>query len=291
MAAQIIDGKAIAARIRADLAAEVADVGARGVRPGLAVVLAGDNPASQVYVRNKTAACAETGFRTFDHRLPAHVTEVEILALVERLNRDPEVDGILVQLPLPAGIDARRVLLAIDPEKDVDGFHPDNLGRLLMGQPRFVACTPLGIMRLLEEANTPLAGADAVVIGRSNIVGKPVTALLITADATVTVCHSRTRDLLEKVGRADVLIAAVGQSEMVRGDWIKPGATVIDVGMNRRADGKLVGDVEFEAAAARARAITPVPGGVGPMTIAMLLGNTLASARRRVPLPDGPAAS
>ncbi len=280
MAAEIIDGKQIAARIRADLTAEVAQLGTRGIRPGLAVVLAGDNAASQVYVRNKTAACAEVGFRTFDHRLPATVTEKNLLALVEQLNRDPEVHGILVQLPLPPGIDARRILLAIDPEKDVDGFHPDNLGRLLMGEPRFVACTPLGVMRLLDESHTPLAGADVVVIGRSNIVGKPMAALLISADATVTICHSRSRDLPEKVGRADVVVAAIGRAQMVKGAWIKPGATVIDVGMNRGDDGKLVGDVEFAAAALRARAITPVPGGVGPMTIAMLLSNTLASARR-----------
>jgi methylenetetrahydrofolate dehydrogenase (NADP+)/methenyltetrahydrofolate cyclohydrolase len=213
--------------------------------------------------------------------LPATVGEAELLALVERLNRDPEVDGILVQLPLPPGLDARRVLLAVSPLKDVDGFHPDNLGRLLMGEPRFVACTPLGIMRLLEEAHTPLAGADAVVLGRSNIVGKPMAALLVSADCTVTLCHSRTRDLAERVRRADVVVAAMGRAELVEGDWIKPGATVIDVGTNRRADGKLTGDVAFAAAAERARAITPVPGGVGPMTIAMLLSNTLESARRR----------
>jgi methylenetetrahydrofolate dehydrogenase (NADP+)/methenyltetrahydrofolate cyclohydrolase len=281
MRAEIIDGKACAARIRARLAAQTEPLLARGVRPGLAVVLAGDDPASHVYVRNKTAACAEVGFRTFDHRLPATVSEADLLALVHRLNTDPEVDGILVQLPLPAGIDARKVLLAISALKDVDGFHPDNLGRLLMGEPRFVACTPLGIMRLLEEARTPLGGADAVVLGRSNIVGKPIAALLVSADCTVTICHSRTRDLAERVRRADVVIAAVGRPEMVQGDWIKPGATVIDVGTNRGADGKLVGDVAFAAAAERARAITPVPGGVGPMTIAMLLSNTLDSARRR----------
>ena len=281
MTAQIIDGKAIAAGVRARIATETAPLIARGVRPGLAVVLAGDDPASQVYVRNKTAACVEVGFRTFDHRLPSSVSQEELLALVERLNRDPEVDGILVQLPLPAGLDARRVLLAISPLKDVDGFHPDNLGRLLMGEPRFVACTPLGVMRLLSEADTPLGGADAVVIGRSNIVGKPLAALLITADCTVTVCHSKTRDLAERVRRADIVIAAIGRPETVQGDWIKPGATVIDVGTNRRPDGKLVGDVAFASAAARARAITPVPGGVGPMTIAMLLSNTLQSARRR----------
>jgi len=280
MAAEIIDGKAIAARVRAGLATRVSELTAWGRRPGLAVVLAGDNPASHVYVKNKTAACAEIGMRTFDHRLPASVSEPELLALVGRLNADPEVHGILVQLPLPPGIDARRVLLAIDPDKDVDGFHPDNLGRLLMGQPRFIACTPLGIMRLLDEVKTPLGGADAVVIGRSNIVGKPMAALLILADATVTVCHSRTRDLAERVRRADVVVAAVGVPEMVKGDWIKPGATVIDVGMNRAESGKLVGDVEFAAAVGRARAITPVPGGVGPMTIAMLLGNTLVAAQR-----------
>jgi methylenetetrahydrofolate dehydrogenase (NADP+)/methenyltetrahydrofolate cyclohydrolase len=281
MKAEIIDGKAIAARIRSGLAERASELAILGVRPGLAVILVGDDPASHIYVRNKTAALAEAGFRTFDHRLPATVTEADVLALVAGLNLDPEVDGILVQLPLPPGIDARRVLLAVDPEKDVDGFHPDNLGRLLMGAPRFVACTPLGIMRLLEEAKTPMVGADAVVIGRSNIVGKPVMALLILADATVTVCHSRTRDLPERVRRADIVVAAVGQAEMIKGDWIKPGATVIDVGTNRRPDGKLIGDVEFEAAAERARAITPVPGGVGPMTIAMLLGNTLIAARRR----------
>ena len=281
MTASIIDGKAVAARIRGGLASRVAELFAQGIRPGLAVVLAGDDPGSQVYVRNKTAACAAIGVRTFDHRLPASVTEPELLALVERLNQDPDVDGILVQMPLPAGLDGRRVLLAIDPEKDVDGLHPDNLGRLVMGQPRFVACTPLGIMRLLAEVNTPLAGADAVVIGRSNMVGKPIAALLTLADATTTICHSRTRDLSECVSRADVVVAAVGQAEMIRGEWIKPGATVIDVGINRRADGRLIGDVDFAGASLRARAITPVPGGVGPMTIAMLLGNTLMSAARR----------
>ena len=281
MKAQIIDGKAIAARIRAGLKTRVAELLAGGIQPGLAVILAGDDPASQVYVRNKTAACAEIGFRTFDHRLPATVTEPDLLALVGELNHDPAVDGILVQMPLPVGLDGRRVLLAIAPDKDVDGIHPDNLGRLLMGQPRFVACTPLGIIRLLAEANTPLAGADAVVVGRSNMVGKPMAALLMLADATVTICHSRTRDLSERVKRADVVVAAVGRAEMIKGEWIKPGATVIDVGINRRADGKLIGDVEFAAAVERARAITPVPGGVGPMTIAMLLGNTLVSASRR----------
>jgi methylenetetrahydrofolate dehydrogenase (NADP+)/methenyltetrahydrofolate cyclohydrolase len=277
----ILSGKELASRIRAEIGVEARTLGARGVQPGLAVVLAGDDPASQVYVRLKTQACAEAGFRTFDHRLPATVTEPELLALVERLNRDPEVDGILVQVPLPPGIDERRVLLTVDPRKDVDGFHPENLGRLLMGEPRFVACTPLGVMRLLEEARTPLRSADAVVIGRSNIVGKPMAALLVAADATVTICHSKTRDLAERVRRADVVIAAAGRPRLVQGDWIKPGATVIDVGTNRGPDGKLVGDVDTAAAATRAGVITPVPGGVGPMTIAMLLSNTLAAARGR----------
>jgi methylenetetrahydrofolate dehydrogenase (NADP+)/methenyltetrahydrofolate cyclohydrolase len=279
--AKVLDGKAVAARIRSDLAREAALLTARGVTPGLAVVLVGHDPASQVYVRNKTKACHDAGFRTFDHHLPETTTESDLLALVARLNDDVQVDGILVQLPLPPGIDSKRVLLSVDPRKDVDGFHPDNLGRLLMGQPRYVACTPFGIMKLVEEAGVRLAGAEAVIVGRSNIVGKPMAALLIAADATVTVCHSKTRDLPGVVRRADLVIAAVGRAEMIKGDWIKEGATVIDVGMNRRADGKLVGDVDYAGAAARAAAITPVPGGVGPMTIAMLLSNTMISARLR----------
>jgi methylenetetrahydrofolate dehydrogenase (NADP+)/methenyltetrahydrofolate cyclohydrolase len=277
--ARILDGKALAARIRAGLAEEARALTARGAQPGLAVVLVGDDPASHIYVRKKTEACAEAGFRTFDHRLPATTSEDQLLALVAALNADRQVDGILIQVPLPKGIDARRVLLAVDPAKDVDGFHPDNLGRLLMGEPRFVACTPFGIMKLIEEAGLPLAGADAVVVGRSNTVGKPIAALLIAADATVTVCHSRTRDLAAVVGRADVLVAAVGRAEMIRGAWIKPGAVVIDVGVNRLASGKLTGDVEFDSAKERASAITPVPGGVGPMTICMLLYNTLKAAK------------
>jgi len=279
--AKVLDGKALAARIRGELAIEARRLTARGVTPGLAVVMVGDDPASAVYVRNKTKACHEAGFRTFDHHLPATTSEGELLTLVARLNVDVEVDGILVQLPLPGGIDARRVLLAVDPRKDVDGFHPDNLGRLLMGEPRFVACTPFGVMKLIEEAGLALAGTDAVIIGRSNIVGKPMAALLIAADATVTVCHSKTRDLPGVVRRADLVIAAVGRAELVKGDWVKPGATVIDVGMNRGADGKLRGDVDYASVAPHAAAITPVPGGVGPMTIAMLLANTLTSARRR----------
>ncbi len=287
MAATIIDGKALAQRIRTGIAEEVRRLAPSGVQPGLAVVLVGEDPASQVYVRNKTRACAEVGFRTFDHHLPADTSEATLLDLVRRLNADPAVDGILVQLPLPAHVDSRRLLLAIDPAKDVDGFHPDNLGRLLVGDPRFVACTPSGVMRLLAEGGAQLAGARAVVVGRSNIVGKPMALLLQAADATVTVCHSRTRDLGAEITRADIVVAALGRPEAIRGAWIKEGAVVIDVGTNRLPDGRLVGDVEFAPARERAAAISPVPGGVGPMTIAMLLENTLISARRR---PGGAAA-
>jgi len=281
MSAQVLDGKALAARIRAELKVETEHLAAAGITPGLAVVLVGDDPASQIYVRNKTTACAQAGIKTFDHRLPATTSTDELLQLVATLNADARVDGILVQLPLPSGIDARRVLFSVDPRKDVDGIHPENVGRLLMGEPRFVACTPFGVMKLIEEARLPLAGAQAVVVGRSNMVGKPMAALLLAADATVTVCHSRTRDLPAEVGRADLLVAAVGRPEMVRGDWIKPGAVVIDVGINRTPEGKLLGDVEYAPAAARAAAITPVPGGVGPMTIAMLLANTVRAAKMR----------
>lgn len=281
MAAKIIDGKALAARIRSQIADEAKGLTAHGVQPGLAVILVGDDPASQIYVRNKTKALADAGFACFDHKLAADTSQETLLSLVRELNADRQVDGILVQLPLPRGIDSKRVLLAIDPAKDVDGFHPENLGRLLIGEPRFIACTPYGIMKLIEQAGTSLVGARAVVVGRSNIVGKPVAVLLTAADATVTVCHSRTKNLPAIIGEADVVVAAIGRAEMIEGAWIKPGATVIDVGTNRKPDGKLVGDVEFSRAAERAYAITPVPGGVGPMTIAMLLANTLESARRR----------
>jgi methylenetetrahydrofolate dehydrogenase (NADP+)/methenyltetrahydrofolate cyclohydrolase len=281
MTAKILDGKALAARIRGGLAEEAKGLVARGVQPGLAVVLVGEDPGSQIYVRSKTKACAEAGFRTFDHHLPADTSEGALLGLVRELNADRNVDGILVQLPLPKQIDSKRVLLTIDPAKDVDGFHPDNLGRLLLGEPRFIACTPYGIMKLIEEAGVALAGTSAVVVGRSNIVGKPVAVLLTAADATVTICHSKTRDLPAVVRGADVLVAAIGRPAFVQGDWIKPGATVIDVGTNRLPTGKVVGDVEFAAASERAGAISPVPGGVGPMTITMLLHNTLVSARRR----------
>jgi methylenetetrahydrofolate dehydrogenase (NADP+) / methenyltetrahydrofolate cyclohydrolase len=281
MPAKIIDGKALAQRIRGTIATNAARLTAAGTTPGLAVVLVGADPASQIYVRNKTRACVEAGIRTFDHHLPAETAEATLLELVLRLNADPAVDGILVQLPLPPHIDSRKILLSVDPSKDVDGFHPDNLGRLLVGEPRFIACTPFGIMKLLEEGGARLSGARAVVLGRSNIVGKPMAVLLTAADATVTVCHSRSRDLADEVKRADVVVAAIGKAEMVRGEWIREGAVVIDVGTNRNAEGKPVGDVEFAAAAERAAAITPVPGGVGPMTITMLLHNTVVSAERR----------
>jgi methylenetetrahydrofolate dehydrogenase (NADP+) / methenyltetrahydrofolate cyclohydrolase len=280
--AQILDGKAVAAKVRAEVAVEAAALRARGVEPGLAVVLVGEDPGSQIYVRNKTKAAREAGIEVFDHKLDASTGEAELLALVGRLNVDPRVDGILVQFPVPKQIDAIKVQHAIAPEKDVDGLHPESAGRLWGGQPRFVPCTPLGVMRLLAEGNVKLDGADAVVIGRSNLVGKPMAALLLNANATVTLCHSRTRDLAAIVRRADVVVAAIGRAELVKGDWIKPGAAVMDVGMNRGEDGKLRGDVEFAAAAERAQVITPVPGGVGPMTIAFLLANTARSARRRL---------
>jgi len=281
--ARIIDGKAVAAKVRAEVAIEVQALTAQGVIPGLAVVLVGADPASQVYVRSKSKACREAGLAAFDHHLPADTTQAVLEALVAQLNADPAVDGILVQLPLPPHLDAERILNGITPEKDVDGFHPVNVGRLWTSKPSFVPCTPLGVMRLLAETGVTVAGADAVVIGRSNIVGRPMAGLLLNASATVTVCHSRTHDLPSVVSRADIVVAAIGKTEFVRGAWIKPGATVIDVGINRGPDGKLRGDVEFAAAAERASAITPVPGGVGPMTIALLLENTVTSARRRVP--------
>jgi methylenetetrahydrofolate dehydrogenase (NADP+)/methenyltetrahydrofolate cyclohydrolase len=287
--AAIIDGKAQALRLRADIAQAViarANAGARA--PALAVALVGEDPASQVYVRNKVAACREVGIGSIEHRLPADTPESELLALVARLNADDEVDGILVQLPLPAQIDSARVIAAIDPDKDVDGFHPVNAGRLATGLPGFVPCTPLGCLRLLEATLGDLTGAEALVIGRSNIVGRPMAQLLISASATVTVAHSKSRDLPALARRADILVAAVGRPEMVRGSWVKPGATVIDVGINRvpseRGSGtRLVGDVAFAEAAEIAAHITPVPGGVGPMTIACLLENTLLAASRRAP--------
>jgi methylenetetrahydrofolate dehydrogenase (NADP+)/methenyltetrahydrofolate cyclohydrolase len=279
--AEIIDGKQVAATVRAETKAEVDRLKAKGVQPGLAVVLVGEDPASQVYVRNKSKAAAEAGIATFDHKLGADTSEEMLLGLVRELNADARVDGILVQFPVPKQISQKKVIETVSVDKDVDGLHPYNLGHLWAGDPRFVACTPQGCMRLLAEAKTPVAGAEAVVIGRSNLVGRPMAALLCNAHATVTVCHSQTRNLPDVVRRADIVVAAIGRAEMVHGDWIKPGATVIDVGMNRNAAGKLCGDVHFPSAAERARAITPVPGGVGPMTVAMLLWNTVSSAKRR----------
>ncbi|MCA9709697.1 MAG: bifunctional methylenetetrahydrofolate dehydrogenase/methenyltetrahydrofolate cyclohydrolase FolD [Myxococcales bacterium] len=282
MTAAIIDGKAISKQVLDEVAQRVAACVAAGVTPTLAVVLVGEDPASTIYVRNKERRAAEVGIATRDHRLPAEgTTTASLLRLVAELNADPAVDGILVQLPLPAAIDADAVLLAIDPAKDVDGFHPDNLGRLLLGRPRFVPCTPAGCMRLLEAAGTDPAGKRALVIGRSTIVGKPMAQLLLAANATVTVAHSRTRDLRDEVARAEILVAAVGRARMIPGEWIREGATVIDVGINRLDTGKLAGDVDFEGALPRAGAITPVPGGVGPMTIAGLMRNVVAAAEAR----------
>ncbi|MFO0605443.1 MAG: bifunctional methylenetetrahydrofolate dehydrogenase/methenyltetrahydrofolate cyclohydrolase FolD [Polyangiales bacterium] len=285
---QAIDGKAVAAALRQRVAAAAADFAARAGRPaGLDVVLVGDDPASQVYVRNKARACEEAGMRGEVHRLPADTSQAELVALVRALGAREDVDGILVQLPLPKHIDEAAVLDAVDPRKDVDGFHPLNGGALLAGAPGLVPCTPLGCMRLLDYAGVALEGARAVVVGRSNIVGKPMALLLLQRNATVTVAHSRTRDLAKLCAEADVLVAAVGRARMVRGDWVKPGAAVIDVGINRGADGKLVGDVAYDEALARAAWVTPVPGGVGPMTIACLLENTLRAAWRRRGLPPG----
>jgi methylenetetrahydrofolate dehydrogenase (NADP+)/methenyltetrahydrofolate cyclohydrolase len=294
MSAAIIDGKAFAAAFRARIGAATGRLAREGVTPGLAVVLVGDDPASQVYVRNKMRQTVDAGMRSFDHTLPAATSQEELLALIVKLNADPQVDGILVQLPLPAQIQAQRVIEAIDPAKDVDGFHPVNAGRLLAGAPGFVPCTPLGCLLLIKSVRRDLSGLDAVVIGRSTIVGKPMAQLLLAQSCTVTVAHSKTRDLPAICRRADILVAAVGRPELVRGDWIKPGAIVIDVGINRvpnpaAGEGKtrLVGDVAFAEAGAVASALTPVPGGVGPMTIACLLRNTLEAAclRRGLPVP------
>ncbi len=283
MTATILDGKALAAELRARVAIEVAAfLVAHGRAPGLATVLVGENPASEVYVRNKRRQAGEVGIVSVHHALSATTSEAELLALVARLNADDAVDGILVQLPLPAHIAEAAVIDAVDPAKDVDGFHVVNTGRLSVGLPGLVPCTPLGCMDLIALGHTTVEGARAVVIGRSNIVGKPVAALLLAASATVTIAHSRTRDLPALCREADILVAAIGCAEMVRGEWIKPGATVIDVGINRLADGRLVGDVAYAEAAQVAGAITPVPGGVGPMTIARLLANTLLAARSRV---------
>jgi methylenetetrahydrofolate dehydrogenase (NADP+)/methenyltetrahydrofolate cyclohydrolase len=292
MTARRIDGKAAAAAVRERVAAVAADFRARtGRPPGLATVLVGEDPASAVYVRSKVKATAEAGMEGFAHHLPADISEEALLDLVMLLNNDDRVDGILVQLPLPPQVNSERVIAAIDPAKDVDGFHPINAGRLATGIEALVPCTPYGCLYLLKQELGSIAGLDAVVIGRSNIVGKPMAMLLLGESATVTIAHSKTRDLPGVVRRADIVVAAVGRAEMVRGDWIKPGAVVIDVGINRVAaaeEGKtrLVGDVAFDEASEVAGAITPVPGGVGPMTIAMLLRNTVVAAHRRTGLPD-----
>jgi len=292
MSARIIDGKTIAADLRGRVSDAVHRLRRdRGVVPGIAVVLVGDNPASEVYVRTKSRAVADSGMRAFDYKLPASASEAELLDLVAKLNADEEVSGILVQLPLPKQIDAQKIIAAIDPSKDVDGFHPVNAGRLAIGLPALVPCTPLGCVLLAKTVHATLAGLEAVVVGRSNIVGKPVAQLLLAENATVTVTHSRTNDLASVCRRADLLVAAIGRAEMVRGDWIKPGATVIDVGINRvtleAGKSGVVGDVAYAEAMQVAGAITPVPGGVGPMTIACLLLNTLraACAQKGLPAP------
>lgn len=274
--AQIIDGKAIAAGIRQTIAQHIQQLVRQGrLPPGLAVILVGSHPASQVYVRSKRKACDEVGIKSLAYDLPATVSQQELLALIEELNQRPDVNGILVQLPLPGHIDGEAVIEHVHPNKDVDGFHPYNVGRLALRLPRLRSCTPRGVMTLLESTGQSLEGFEAVVIGQSNIVGRPMALELLLARTTVTVCHSRTRALPEHVRRADIVVAALGRPGFVRGDWIKPGATVIDVGINRLTDGKIVGDVEFDAAKERAGWITPVPGGVGPMTVATLLQNTL----------------
>jgi methylenetetrahydrofolate dehydrogenase (NADP+)/methenyltetrahydrofolate cyclohydrolase len=278
--ATIIDGKAVAKEVQNQIKQEVDGLERRwGLAPGLAVVLVGDDPGSHIYVRNKEKACKEVGIKSFEHLLPATISEKELLALVHQLNKDKRVHGILVQLPLPPHIHAEKILEAITPHKDVDGFHPVNLGMLALGGDGFRPCTPMGIMRLLEAAHCDPKGKHAVVVGRSNIVGKPVALMLLEKHATVTICHSRTLSLRDEVGRAEILVVAIGKAGLVRGDWVKPGAVVIDVGVNRLPNGKLGGDVEFETAKDRASAITPVPGGVGPMTICMLLFNTLKAAK------------
>ena len=278
--AQIIDGKAVAREIRKEIKEEIEGLKRRwGMVPGLAVVLVGDDPASHLYVRNKEKACQEVGIRSQEHFLSAAVSEKELLSVIHHLNRDKEIHGILVQLPLPAHIRSEKILEAVSPQKDIDGFHPVNQGLLLLGGDGFKPCTPMGIMKLLDSIGCDPKGKNATVVGRSNIVGKPVALMLLARHATVTLCHSRTAHLRDEVGRADILVAAIGKAGLIRGDWIKPGAVVIDVGVNRLPNGKLVGDVEFETAKERASWISPVPGGVGPMTICMLLFNTLRAAK------------
>ena len=280
--AQRIDGKLISAVIRGEITEECkAFVEANGYAPGLAVIIVGENPASQVYVRNKKKACEEVGFYSEVHELPEATTQAELNALVDALNENEKIHGILVQLPLPRHLDETEVLLRIRPDKDVDAFHPYNVGKIMIGDPDFLPCTPAGVMALLERSNIEVAGKNCVVIGRSNIVGKPMAMLLLHANGTVTICHSKTKNLAEVCREADILVVAIGRADFVGADMVKPGAVVIDVGMNRRADGKLTGDVDFDAVEPIASAITPVPGGVGPMTITMLLQNTLTAAKKK----------
>jgi methylenetetrahydrofolate dehydrogenase (NADP+)/methenyltetrahydrofolate cyclohydrolase len=278
MTAQILDGKSLAAQVRAQVKEKVSRLAQRGIKPGLAVILAGENPASRVYVRNKTRACKEAGLHSVQINYPESVTEAELLDRIGALNADPSIHGILVQLPLPKGIDSAKILQAVSPAKDVDGFHEANLGALLAGTPRMVPCTPAGVMRMLEHAGVALPGRRAIVLGRSNIVGKPLAQLLLQKDATVTICHSKTKDLAAVTREADVLVAAIGRAKLVTANMVKPGACVIDVGINRLDDGSLAGDVDFAPVKEVAGWITPVPGGVGPMTIAMLLENCVKSA-------------
>jgi methylenetetrahydrofolate dehydrogenase (NADP+) / methenyltetrahydrofolate cyclohydrolase len=278
MPATLIDGKSLAAELRASMKSRIESLAARGLRPGLAAILVGNDPASRIYVRNKARACEESGVHSETHAFPDDVAETALLERVARLNADSRVHGILVQLPLPRHLDSSRVLAAVSPTKDVDGFHAVNLGALLQGRPGFVPGTPAGVMRLLEHAGVPLAGRQAVIVGRSTIVGKPLALLLLQKDATVTICHSKTPDLAVATKQADILIAAVGRAKLITAGMVRPGACVIDVGINRLADGKLVGDVDFESVKAVAGSITPVPGGVGPMTVAMLIVNTVRAA-------------
>jgi methylenetetrahydrofolate dehydrogenase (NADP+)/methenyltetrahydrofolate cyclohydrolase len=280
MSARIIDGKAIAHNVRSELSIRVQRLKAMAVTPGLAVVIVGDDPASKVYVRNKALACEQLEMHSEVHALPADTSQAQIISFLRRLNADPAIHGILVQLPLPNRMDSRAVIEAIAPEKDVDGFHYQNVGALVVGEAGFYPCTPWGVMRMLEEEGVKVAGAHAVVVGRSTIVGKPMALLLLNASATVTVCHSKTSDLGAITRQGDILVAAVGIARMIRADMVKPGAVVIDVGINRTPDGKLAGDVDFGPVSEVASMITPVPGGVGPMTIAMLLANTVKSAER-----------
>lgn len=278
---QIINGKAIAAGLRAELKAKTQQLAQTGKRPGLAVIIVGDDPASRVYVNNKKKACAEIGFYSEEYALPGNTTTEQLLLLINELNARSDINGILCQLPLPKGIDEKAVLLAISPEKDVDAFHPENVGHIMIGDSALLPCTPAGVMYLLQQAGVELTGKRAVVIGRSNIVGKPMALLLLQQNATVTVCHSRTQNLQQTVQQADVVVAAIGKAKFITKNYIKPGAVVIDVGMNRDENGKLCGDVDFESVAPVCSAITPVPGGVGPMTIAMLMQNTLTAFGRQ----------